>query len=67
MYLSIEGGYTMERISVHATIDFSFEPLPETDTTEMIADLLDRIARAEFLPSDIQHITITISPAANAG
>lgn len=57
----------MERISVHATIDFSFEPLPETNTAEMIADLLDRIARVEFLPSDIQHITITISPAANAG
>lgn len=55
-----------ERISVQALIDFSFEALPDLDASEAIADIQDRISRVEFLPSDIQHITLFISADENA-
>ena len=55
-----------ERISVQALIDFNFEALPDLDTSEAIADIQDRISRVEFLPSDIQRITLFIPSAENA-
>lgn len=55
-----------ERVYVQALIDFSFAPLPDLDPSEIIADIQDRIARVEFLPSDIQHITINFPSAASA-
>lgn len=49
-----------ESVFAQATIDFNFDLLDGVDDDENIADIEDRIRRAEYYPSNVKSITVNI-------
>ena len=47
-----------ERITVRATIDFTFETDPELTISEMIEEFEDRIRMGEYFPRDVIRLVI---------
>lgn len=54
-----------ERITVRATIDFSFSTDPDLTVSELLAELEDRIRMGEFFPHDVIRLSIETPQTVN--